>query len=81
MEQNWSENREQVIAGWYSLNTKGKILWVACVMNSACAMVLAFGGSPMAVFSIIMAAYCGMLTYHPRYQYQDANDINEKRKK
>jgi len=50
------------------------------VVNIACAVTLAFGGSSMAVFSIIMAAYCGMITFQPRYQYQDANDINEKRK-
>lgn len=73
-------NYRHVIASWYSLNIKGKMLWVACVVNIACAVTLAFGGSSMAVFSIIMAAYCGMITFQPRYQYQDANDINEKRK-
>ncbi len=43
------------------------------------AVFFASKGDSFAIFSIIMAAWCGIFTYHPKYQHQDAKDINEGR--
>ena len=67
------------MAPWRRLNFNGKVLAISCLVNLTIAIILALGGSAMAIFSMIIAAYCGMVTYHPRYQYQDAKDINETR--
>ena len=64
------------MARWSSLNSTGKWLWIGCIINLTIAIILATGGSAMALFSMVVAAYCGMVTFHPKYQYQDANDIN-----
>ena len=80
MEPNRTKNYTQMIAPWRNANQKGKLLIVGCVINIIVAVILARSGSYMAIFSIVMAAYCGMLTYHPHYQYQDAKDINERGK-
>lgn len=65
-----------MISPWKTLNSKGHILTICCVLNVIVAIILAREGDYMCVFSIIMAAFCGMATYHKRYQYLDATDIN-----
>ena len=65
---------------WRNLNFKGKVMAIGCVLNAIAAVTLATQGSWLSVFSIVMAAWCGMWTYHPHYQHQDAKDINDGRK-
>ena len=68
-----------MIAPWKNTNFKGKVLVIACVINLIVAVTLAKEGSYVAIFSIMMAAWCGLWTYHPHYQHQDAEDINQGR--
>ncbi len=68
------------MAPWRNLNFKGKAMVVGCILNVIAAVIMATEGSWMALFSITMAAWCGMWTYHPHYQHQDAKDINDGRK-
>jgi hypothetical protein len=68
----------QLMRSWKHLNHKGKILLVCCVINMIVSVVLARAGDWACVFSVSVAAYCGMSTYSKRYQYLDAEDINEK---
>ena len=68
-----------MIAPWRILNFKGRMMVLACVINLIIAVILAKEGSYVAVFSIVMAAWCGMWTYHAHYQHQDARDINHGR--
>ena len=65
-----------MIAPWTQLNFKGKTMVVGCVINLTVSVILAWGGSYMSIFSVIMAAWCGVWTFHPNYQYHDAKDIN-----
>jgi hypothetical protein len=55
------------------------MLLIACVVNLIVAFILASSGSYMAVFSIVMSAWCAIWTYNPRYQHLDAKDINDGR--
>ena len=64
---------------WRNLNTHGRCLVVACLFNTWVAVVLAMDGQWSSVFSIFVAAFCGMLTFRKKYQHQDAKDINEGR--
>ena len=66
---------------WVNLNFKGKMLYVGCVLNVICAVTLAADGQILAIFSILMAAFCGLCTYSSHYQHQDAKDINDGREK
>lgn len=66
---------------WRDLNFQGRILLIACIINVMIAVFFASKGDNFAIFSIIMAAWCGIWTYHPKYQHQDAKDINEGREK
>lgn len=68
------------MAPWGNLNTKGKFLVIACLFNMWVAVVLALDGLWEAIFSVLVAATCGILTLKRRYQHQDAKDINEGRK-
>lgn len=68
-----------MIAPWKNLNLKGKLMLIGCVINLVVAVIIAKEGSYFAIFSACMAAWCGMWTYHPRYQHQDAKDINDGR--
>lgn len=68
------------MAPWRNLNFLGKAFALACILNIICAVVSAKEGSYWAIFSTVMAAYCGLMTYNKRYQYQDARDINDGRK-
>ena len=68
-----------MVAPWSNLNSKGKMLVIGCIINVIVAVILARGGSYMAVFSIIMAAWCGLWTYNSHYQHKDAKDINDGR--
>lgn len=63
---------------WRTLNQKGKFLVVCCVINMIVAVTLARAGDWTCLFSVSVAAFCGVSTYSKRYQYQDAQDINEK---
>jgi hypothetical protein len=66
---------------WKNLNLKGKIL-VACVfMNMYVSIIYATTGSYVALFPALIAMYCGISTYNKRYQYQDAENINNETKK
>lgn len=68
-----------MMSPWRNLNFKGKLMSIGCIINVIVAVILAQKGSYMAVFSIVMAAWCGVWTYHPHYQYKDAKDINDGR--
>tara|TARA_B100000575_G_C22706245_1_gene426342 strand:- start:40 stop:249 length:210 start_codon:yes stop_codon:yes gene_type:complete len=68
------------MAPWKNLNFKGKILSISCILNVIASVILAVEGLWLALFSIVMAAWCGMWTYHSQYQHQDAKDINDGRK-
>lgn len=70
-----------MVKPWRHLNTRGKVLVVACVTNVWVAVYLATEGEWMCLFSACMAAFCGIMTYDRRYQHQDAKDINEGRNK
>jgi hypothetical protein len=67
------------MAPWRNLNTRGKVLVVACLFNMWVAVVLALDGLWESTFSVLVAAICGILTFKKRYQHQDAKDINEGR--
>ena len=64
---------------WRVLNTKGKLLAVACCINMWVAVVLATDGKWSCVFSVVVAMICGICTYSKKYQHQTAEDINEGR--
>jgi len=68
-----------MIAPWSNLNQKGKWMVVGCVLNMLMAVYLVSVGSMLAVFSTIVAAWCGCWTYNKHYQHQDARDINDGR--
>lgn len=68
------------MSSWSNLNTRGRAMYIGCILNIIAALILANGGSYLAIFSIVMAAWCGMWTYHKHYQFQDAKDINDERK-
>jgi hypothetical protein len=68
-----------MIRPWVHLNTRGRVLAIACVTNIWCAVYLAYEGEWMCLFSAFMAAFCGIMTYSRKYQHQDAKDINEGR--
>lgn len=68
-----------MIAPWSNLNLKGRLLVIICIINICVAVYIATHGSYLALFSITVAAWCGICTYHPRYQHQDAKDIDARR--
>lgn len=68
-----------MIAPWRNLNFKGQLLVIGCIINLIVAIIFAKEGSYMAIFSIVMSAWCGMWTYSSHYQHQDAKDINDGR--
>lgn len=68
-----------MIAPWRNLNNKGKMMAVASVINLIIAIYTGVQGSLVAVFSVLVAAWCGNWTFHEHYQHQDAKDINEGR--
>lgn len=70
-----------MISPWRNLNTRGKTLSIACVVNMWVAVYLATEGAWLCLFSGLMAAFCGIMTYDKRYQHQDAKDINDGREK
>lgn len=59
---------------WRELNFTGRLLLLCCLMNVWCAVVFAMEGSWYSIFSGAMAAYCGMSTYHSKYQKNETND-------
>jgi hypothetical protein len=68
-----------MLAPWKNLNLRGRMMTIACIINLILAVILAKDGSYIAVFSIVMAGWCGMWTYHTHYQHHDAKDINHGR--
>ena len=64
---------------WRTLNTRGKLLVVACCFNMWVAVVLATDGRWSCIFSVMVAMICGFCTYNKKYQQQTAEDINERR--
>jgi hypothetical protein len=64
---------------WHRANFLGKLMIVGCLLNVFMSILLASAGEMSAIFSMIVAALCGLCTYNPRYQHQDAKDINEGR--
>ncbi len=67
------------MAPWRNLNTKGRILIIACLFNMWVAVVLAMDGLWESTFSVFIAAICGILSFKRRYQQLDARDINDRR--
>ena len=67
------------MAPWRNLNTRGKCLAIACLINVWVAVIIALDGQWSSIFSIFVGALCGILTYNKKYQHQDAKDINEGR--
>ena len=68
-----------MIAPWRNLNSKGKMLTGAAIINLIVAVYIGVQGSMIAIFSVLVAAWCGSWTYHGNYQHKDAKDINEGR--
>ena len=64
------------MAPWSSLNLMGKVLAVACVINVICAIVFLKAGDYSCIFSMLMAAVCGLSTYRAKYQHINTKDIN-----
>ena len=58
---------------WRYLNTKGRMLLVACLINMYVCIVIALEGSWFCLFPVGMAAFCGMMTYHKKYRDYDIN--------
>jgi len=52
---------------WASLNTKGRLLLVCCVVNVGIAVVFALDSQVYWLFSIFMAMFCGLSTYNSIY--------------
>ena len=69
-----------MMSPWHKTNSRGKLMIVGCILNVLAAVMFATEGSWYSIFSICVAAWCGMWTYHPHYQHQDAKDINDGRK-
>ncbi len=68
-----------MIAPWRNLNSKGKMMAGASIINLIVAVYIGVQGSLIAIFSVLVAAWCGSWTYHGHYQHIDAKDINEGR--
>lgn len=56
---------------WSKLNSIGKLLWICCVLNVYVAFVLAMQGEYSSIFSIVIAAFCGLSTYRKKYDRQE----------
>lgn len=67
------------MAPWSCLNLTGKILAVACVINVICAIIFLKAGDYSCIFSMSMAAVCGLSTFGRKYQHINTKDINEGR--
>lgn len=63
---------------WRHLNLQGRVLAVFCVINMLIAVIQVKHGSYASVFSTLMAAFCGVCTYIPRYHKFDAEEINNR---
>ena len=57
-----------MINNWSNLNSRGKLLYVACWINLFVATTLAWSGEWMCIFSAVMAMMCSFCTYDPKYQ-------------
>lgn len=68
-----------MISPWSGLNTKGKIISIACFANMVVAIILAMDGKWSCVFSFSVSMFCAICTYNDAYQYKDADDINNDR--
>lgn len=66
-----------MINKWSNLNTSGRVLFVACVINLWVAITLAWAGNTMCLFSAFMAAFCGLCSYNKKYQQTCSEDIND----
>lgn len=51
---------------WRSLNTRGRILLICCIINVYVSVVYALDSNNLWLFSIFMALYCGLSTYSPK---------------
>lgn len=63
---------------WRHLNLQGRVLAMFCVINMIIAVIQVTHGSYASVFSTLMAAFCGVCTYNPRYHLYDADEINNR---
>jgi hypothetical protein len=52
---------------WTSLNTKGRMLLVCCILNVLASVSFALSSDVYWIFSISMAMFCGLSTYNSRY--------------
>ncbi len=67
-----------MMAPWSSLNFSGKFLLICCIINMIVAIIFVQENEgSFAILSTLMAAYCGLSTYQSKYQYKDAEDIND----
>ena len=52
---------------WSALNTRGRILYVCCIINLTVAVIHILNMDFFWIFSSIMAMFCGLMTYSARY--------------
>ena len=43
------------------------MLFIMCIVNFLCAMGIAISGDWSCLLSIVVAAFCGIATYHDKY--------------
>ncbi len=58
------------MAPWYILNSRGKILYVACLINLCVSVIIANAGDWTCLFSVAMALLCAINTFNTRYQHK-----------
>lgn len=52
---------------WADLNFTGRLLFICAIINILVTVVFIFDSNGAAIFSILMAMFCGMSTYNSRY--------------
>jgi hypothetical protein len=54
---------------WNNLNSRGKFLLLACLVNFLLAVFFAVNGSQLSILSILCAMLCGIGTYSDKYKH------------
>ena len=57
---------------WNDCNTLGKCMIICSIINVIVAIKLAMLPSYFSIFSVIMASYCGVMTYSKKCTKNDA---------
>ena len=52
---------------WSQLNYLGRLLLICCIINVWLALVFALNNDSFWIYYFVMAMFCGLSTYHPRY--------------